>query len=89
MDLFTAILNIHKLQIQQSLFVEQPWTPESLVKLQDIPVNRKIRNDNFTYFLDVVEIESLLLRLESRNTCLRDICHLIIEHAIENSKFIE
>jgi hypothetical protein len=89
MDLLSTLLNIRQLQNQQSLFVEQPWVPESKVMLFETPFDQKILLNNFTFFLDVAELKFLILHFEAKNVCLRDSCYLIIEHVLEKNSFNE
>lgn len=88
MDLFTALLNISNLENDQTLFVEQPWTPESHTELRTAIQIRNTQQKSLKFFIEVSELKLLLLRFEMQNVCLRDSCYLVIEHVIEKNKLM-
>lgn len=88
MDLFTTLLNINNVQNDQILFVEKPWTPESQVTVLHVSFVKNSLAKNFQFFLAVNELKRLVLQFETRNICLREMCYLIIEHALEKNKII-
>jgi len=86
MKIIEAVLQIETLDAKATLFVRQPWTPESEAALavEGSPEEERIRGEGMSYFLEVTVAKDFLIGLKDtrrKAPHAGQLCKRLIEYA--------